>query len=400
MTEPGLRVLNDISRKYRELFLKEIEEKKILLEDVDKCICCGNDNFEKLLDKDRFDLPFGSYLCNNCGLVVTSPRIKQESLPYYYEKFYHPLNYGRENLENQVALFKKGQGKKIFDYVFPHLPKTSRLRILEIGAGVGNVLDEFRDEARKNHIDTDLLGTEYSHECIKQCETRNIEVIHGNAASVLSLHKTFDLIILSHVFEHFIDLYDELETLKTLLSEKGILYIEVPGILKNHDKPYYDFSFLGYSVHAHMYNFSLVTLKNVVERSGFILKEGNEEVEAIFQISPNVRSNIVNDSLRIKHYLEFLKDNQPFASQQKRTIDMQNEKISKLKEEIKAKNKENAKLKERIEAKDNEISKLKAHHTRILSAKKDLTSTSIWKHPLKKYKLYKHLTGVISAPES
>ncbi|CAA6812771.1 MAG: SAM-dependent methyltransferase [uncultured Sulfurovum sp.] len=362
----GLRTLSDVTKKYKELLIQDIQSYKIKLEKVNYCICCNNDNLEKLLEVDRFDLPFGSYVCTNCGLIMTSPRMTQDSLPYYYEKYYHPLNYGKENLDNQVALFKSGQGKKIFNTLYPYVKDKKHLDILEIGAGVGNVLDEFRQKSIEKLMDIELYGTEYSHDCIRQCQKRNLNMIEGNASSVLKLNKKFDIIILSHVFEHFIDLEDELNTLVKLLNNDGLLYIEVPGILKNHNKPYYNFSFLGYAVHAHMYNFSLITLTNILGKNSFSLLEGNEEVEAVFQIK-NIRNNLVsNDYHRIQHYLKFLEDNQMYAMKQKEIIEKQKERIEtrdkeieKQKERIETRDKEIEKQKERIETRDKEIEKQK-----------------------------------------
>ena len=347
MIKTGLRKLNDVTKKYKELLLKDIESKTIVLETVEQCICCKNKTFEKLLDVDRFDLPFGTYICKDCGLVTTSPRIKEESLPYYYEKYYHPLNYGKESLENQVALFKEGQGTKIFNLLKPYI-NEKKINVLEIGAGIGNVLDEFKQEANIHDIDVTVLGTEYSMDCIKQCEHRNIPMIEGNAKSVLSTNQTFDIIILSHVFEHFIHLEEELNILKQLLNKDGLLYIEVPGILKNHNKDYYDFSFLGYSVHAHMYNFSLHTLSNILNKHSFSLLKGNEEVEAIFQINASEENSITNDYSRIKQYLEFLEDNQEYALKQNKQI-----------KDLTSKTKDLSKYKLMVENRDKDLSKYK-----------------------------------------
>jgi len=353
----GLRKLNNVSEKYKALFLEDIKNEKILLENADTCICCGSQKFEKLLDVDRFDLPFGSYICQDCGLITTSPRIKNESLPYYYDKYYHPLNYGKESLENQVALFKEGQGTKVYKKLEKYISHKKNLDILEIGAGVGGVLDEFRTTAIAKNIEINLSGTEYSKDCIEQCKKRNIQIIEGNAQTVLETNKKFDVIILSHVFEHFIDLENELNILKKLLKPDGLLYIEVPGILKNHNKPYYDFSFLGYSVHAHMYNFTLVTLKNIVQKYGFLLTEGNEEVEAVFQIKENLENKIENDYLRTKYYLDFLEDNQLFAIKQQKEV-LKVKDISKFKQMIENRDRDINKFKQMVENRDNQISSI------------------------------------------
>jgi SAM-dependent methyltransferase len=396
MNKSGLRKLNDISSKYKELLLEDIQSKKILTENVQTCICCNNSNFEQLLEVDRFNLPFGSYICQDCGLVVTSPRIKQESLPYYYEKYYHPLNYGNESLDQQTALFHNGQGTKIFHKIKPYLHKTE-ISVLEIGAGVGNVLDEFRTEAKKSQIAVEVLGTEYSPECITQCRNRNIETIEGNAESLLPLKKRFDVIILSHVFEHFIDLKNELQILQQLLYDDGVLYIEVPGILKIHNKHYYDFSFIGYSVHAHMYNFTAITLKNIVEQHGFTMLESNEEVEAIFTMCSRTESTIENDYTRIKHYLVFLEEFRDFTKIQQKTCQKD---IAHQLERITYREKEIEKYKTQVENRNKDIQNYKKKLDTVYKSARNLVSISILNHPIKKYKAYKNFIKTINETKS
>ncbi|WP_257110071.1 class I SAM-dependent methyltransferase [Aliarcobacter trophiarum] len=294
------------------MFLEDFKNKVIKTELVEKCQC-GSLNLEELTKIDRFGLPFGSLICRDCGLVMTNPRMSQESLSYYYDKYYHPLNYGEEHLENQVALFEDGQGKKIFTIIKDFLPKKEKISVLEIGAGTGNVLSEFKEEAKKENIIVEELGTEYNNNCINKCKEKSINTIFGNIQTVIGLNKKFDLIILSHVFEHFIDLNKELDDLKQLMVDKTLLYVEVPGLFVIHEKDYYNNSFLGYHIHAHMFNFNKDSLNNLMHMSGFESKFINEKVESVYSLKHNINGSIQNNFIKnsyskVLNYLELLSE--------------------------------------------------------------------------------------------
>jgi len=236
--------LTEVSKKYKDTFLEDLKNKVIQTEVVKVCQCRSS-KLEKLTKIDRFGLPFGSLICKECGLILTSPRISQKSLPYYYDKYYHPLNYGVENLENQTALFKDGQGEKIFGILKDFLPKKDKIKVLEIGAGTGSVLYELKKEAKSNNILVEELGCEYNQDCIEKSKAKGINTIFGDTKTIVSLNQKFDVIILSHVFEHFINLKQELNNLQKLMTKETLLYIEVPGIMVNHKKACYNFSLLG-----------------------------------------------------------------------------------------------------------------------------------------------------------
>lgn len=72
------RKLNKVSQKYKELFFEDLKKGIIKTEVVEVCQC-GSENLERLTNIDRFGLPFGSLICKDCGLVITSPRIREES---------------------------------------------------------------------------------------------------------------------------------------------------------------------------------------------------------------------------------------------------------------------------------------------------------------------------------
>jgi ubiquinone/menaquinone biosynthesis C-methylase UbiE len=381
------RPLNEISLKKRDEFIKDLENHNIETEEITNCLC-GENTLLQLSYIDRFNLNFGSYLCPSCGLILTSPRIKQKFLPAYYDKYYHPLHFGKKDLKDQTALYKLGQGKKIFELTSKHFPKEKQhLKILEIGAGTGNVLDEFSKEAKNNQMNITLCGTEYSQECIKSSEKKGIKMISGGVQEISNVTTDpFDLIILSHVFEHFIDLENELNMLKKIMHDDTLLYIEVPGLFTIHKRPYYDFSYLGHLTHAHIYNFTLDSLLHILVNNGFNMLYGNEEVESIFKLGKS-NQKATNPNPLIYFYLDFLYQNHDYFKSSFETLKQttassehlskrstyleqqiikfetqvinRNKDIVKLSDQVKNRNKDILKLSDQVENRNKDIIKLK-----------------------------------------
>jgi SAM-dependent methyltransferase len=102
----------------------------------------------------------------------------------------------------------------------------------------------------------------------------------------------FDVIVYNHVFEHILDLADELKAISNRLSPDGILYIEVPGI-KNLSPYHYDF--LRYLHNAHTFHFSLKSLTQICTKHGFELQSGNESVRAIFKKGHKLDPEVLNE---------------------------------------------------------------------------------------------------------
>lgn len=87
-----------------------------------------------------------------------------------------------------------------------------------------------------------------------------------------------DIIVMSHVLEHFYDPNTALEKCRTILADNGILVIEVPNILKPFRS--LDRYFLRY---VHPSAFSLQTLQAMLEKHGF-------RVQFIHEIEDNWHS--------------------------------------------------------------------------------------------------------------
>jgi len=277
--------LNSVHTKYRQIFLDKLNKGIYKTEIVNKCLC-GATEFEQISSKDRFGLPFGNVICKNCGLLLCNPRLKEENLPEFYDKEYHGLVFGQEEVANFEHMVDKQQGSLIFAFLKKYIIGNKNLEIAEIGAGVGNNLKAIIEESKKYSIDVTATGCEYSEACVNfGKEKYGLNMIQGNIEVLLKLNKKFDIVIMSHILEHFINPFKELKIVKSILKENGIVYVEVPGIFDLHNKPVYQCDFLRYSVLAHMYNFSLGTLTNIMRIAGFKLVEGNEFVRSVFQQS-------------------------------------------------------------------------------------------------------------------
>jgi 2-polyprenyl-3-methyl-5-hydroxy-6-metoxy-1,4-benzoquinol methylase len=285
--------------------LKEIEilKKSIVNGEYDYeqilCSLCSNDTYTELSRFDRYGVPYKSNLCNTCGLVYTSPRFSQESYIKFYDLTYRKI-YTKQNSNTVKEEFFENQiytGKRILDFLNKHYQTKKIKSVLEVGCGMGGILKPFQD---KGYI---VKGIDYGSEYINIGKSKKLNLHVGDIKTV---KESFDLIIYSHVFEHILHLGKELDEIKKRLNNDGLLYIAVPGILNLRS---YRYKLSRYFQNAHTYNFSLITLKNILNKHGFDLIFGNEKVEAIFKYSGKKNSSISfhNDSERIMVYLKNLK---------------------------------------------------------------------------------------------
>jgi SAM-dependent methyltransferase len=304
--------LNPLQNKVKTEFKDLIDNGTVSINEVLYCQC-GSKRFESLTSIDRFGLPFGSKICKDCGLVLTDPIISSNSLSLFYENIYHPLTFGNDTPENVKFLFNKTQGKKIYNKIIGHV-NGNKLNVLEIGCGAGFNLLDFKKNAESKGISAEVFGIEYNSKYVEYgCKKLGLNIMEGDLDSLNNTSMCYDVVILSHVFEHFIDLMSELDKIKSVINENTLLYIEVPGILDLKQKYEYNCDFLRYFTCAHIYHFSLGTLTNIMRMAGFQLVEGNEKVEAIYKLSNgNNPVRIDNNYDIIVDYLRELESNLMF----------------------------------------------------------------------------------------
>ena len=300
---PPVQTLNPVQSSFRASFIDKLRAGEYWLENVDACVC-GGQSSRRIADHDRFGIPVGVVVCSACGLARTSPRLAADCLPAFYESDYHGLHMGEPKPDPSIALYRKGQGSAIFARVEDLLPRV--VRVAEVGCGTGQVLREFEVAARAAGHTVLAIGCEYASAYVQAGRAAGSDIRIGGP-SALAPDSPFDLVILSHVVEHFADLQSELAGVSRLVPPSAVAYVEVPGLLAIHHKPEYEFEFPRYFTLAHTFHFSLATLAYVMRKGGFELLRGDEEARTIFRRSGSpVTAQIPQGSAEVLNYLAWL----------------------------------------------------------------------------------------------
>ncbi len=158
--------------------------------------------------------------CRNCHMVYVSPHLKnsivdtlyneQYYAEYYKIKLIPSINYRR----NVLAINKYNQIARYFDQPG---------RVLDIGSGLGEVLSVFQENGWNcSGIEFNEFAAEYSR------REFGLNIINRNIHDFDSSDK-YDVIMLWGVLEHLSDPLKILKKVHELLTDTGILLLEVPS---------------------------------------------------------------------------------------------------------------------------------------------------------------------------
>lgn len=251
-------------------------DKDEVLETI-RCPICGNEELERVSKNGQFGLPCYVSICPSDGLVFLSPRWSKERYMHFYQSEYD-FYYRPSVLTTETDRQKYGNIKKIC-YRLENLNLIEEKKsVLDIGAGMGWSLQ--------------WLNLNYTHfqrlaaiESSKHCVANLQDVVGANviANNVDDDWKStgFDLVIMRHVLEHFMNPIETLNKVGENLSANGIVYIAVPDMMnpKGSLKNYWFRS-------VHTFYFSEKTLDSIVSTANLQLiemKSENSELWGVFK---------------------------------------------------------------------------------------------------------------------
>ncbi len=235
-------------------------------------------------------MDFNNYICKNCGLVFLSPQPSNEE----YKKIYQEYENSRHNCKDgsevmRMMDFKNNiKGDGIYNFLKEYLQDGKT--VLDIGCGFGQISHSFKIKYGCN-----VSAVEPSGLLAKTVgEKLGINVFNGQFDDfIVNNDKKFNVLIMHHVFEHFVDPAEKLQQFKNLLFPGGVVYIEVPNV-SSFNKPvdqFFDY--------MHPFSYSPKTFKELVYKNGYkiikINKEKKYRIQAVIAPADSVYPDMGED---------------------------------------------------------------------------------------------------------
>lgn len=177
-------------------------------------------------------------------MLVTEP------VPKHLENYYHSEHYISHSdsavsfIDKIYLLVKRFSLQRKIKLINSLHPEKGAL--LDIGAGTGDFL------INSKNSNWSVTGIEPNSHARKKAETKGISLY---TTTTQIPNKEYDVITLWHVLEHLPDLDKQIETISSLLKDKGTLIIAVPNY-KSYDAKYYRHHWAAYDVPRHLWHFS------------------------------------------------------------------------------------------------------------------------------------------------
>lgn len=235
------------------------------------CPLCNSLSIKLYDARDRlYGLPGAFELreCSVCSVIFTYPRLSSQEIAVYYPTVY---NLGRHETDKINSLddfsFRKKRilrrtAREKHDIILQY---TGKGRLLDIGCNTGELLAGLKLLGWEK-----MFGLEISKATADYVE-RSLRVKVWNAAfpdiSLLAGEK-FDVINLSHSFEHFRDPVQALDSISDLLSPSGICLITIPNP-DSLDAKWFDGAWFGYDIPRHYFSYKPHVFRSLVKNRGF-----------------------------------------------------------------------------------------------------------------------------------
>jgi ubiquinone/menaquinone biosynthesis C-methylase UbiE len=260
------------AKKYFEFFNNYAKKNYTL---VDNNCLCGVKDDELISMVDRCSVEFKTVICKNCGLVRAPKYFRKDDVDDFYKNFYRTIMNNSEDYNEPEKFFERQTINSLEKYKL--IKENSNndlkgLKVLDLGGGAGGALEHFKN-------DNDLYLADFFDPYLEYAKKKGVNVIKSGLKDI---NFKPDIIILSHVIEHWNDFEIEIQNLINIQKKnKTINYIELPGIdsLKNGRR---GGDFLQDIHIPHVYYFSSYVLENLMNKYGFEKLYIDSEIKSLF----------------------------------------------------------------------------------------------------------------------
>jgi Methyltransferase domain len=218
------------------------------------CIFCGPAASEVVIVEKGFE----ARQCSRCGLIFVSPRPSREEIGDLYR-----LDEAYLSAESHLAGSGHPLGRLHARQDLKHVRRHVRSgRLLEVGAGNGNVLVEGRRRGFEvcgielNPVQAAFIRERLGIPCFESIEELERES-----------EQPFDVIFHRDVLSHLFDPFGDFATFNGLLAEGGIMVFET-GNLGDVDHSYFG-RFKVFQLPDHLFFFGTRNIEELLRRTGF-----------------------------------------------------------------------------------------------------------------------------------
>ena len=238
---------------------------------VNPCLC-GNksENQDSVISqKDMWGVTVENVICSKCGLIRSKEILSEASLIDFYEKYYKKIYYNSTEPKESFFMSQTLRGQGFFELLQSLGFLNQIVTVFDYGCDMGGVLVPFAKAGKK------VTGCSFGKAYVSYGQKKGLTgLYHGGLDHTKTEEASQDLVILSHVMEHFTKPIEQIQELLLIIKPGKYLLVEVPGLFA--DNPYKDYP-VWHLQKGHVFNFFYKDfLKIFFERFGLKVMFCNE----------------------------------------------------------------------------------------------------------------------------
>jgi 2-polyprenyl-3-methyl-5-hydroxy-6-metoxy-1,4-benzoquinol methylase len=163
--------------------------------------------------------------CEKCGFIFGDTDVTQLALDNYYANL---SKYEDKSISTGggYTIHDKNRLKSAAKYISSQF-QNKDIAIVDIGCAIGGLLEQLRNEGFEN-----LTGIDPSISCVEITQSeKKCKCFHSSLFNLKEEYGKYDLIVLSHVWEHILDLNSAIKSIEKILKPNGYIYIECPNAM-------------------------------------------------------------------------------------------------------------------------------------------------------------------------
>jgi SAM-dependent methyltransferase len=232
------------------------------------CNLCGEDDYKVVYGAGVAQIN-RVVACKSCGLMYANPRAQEEAHVLLRDSdpdfvFDELTKRNRQRLEKEALQVRDYEVTRAYlATIFPN-----RGRLLEVGSGLGYLLQYFRKDG------WDTLGVEpNAGYCRYAISELGLQVIPKILPEAGVAHESMDVVLMMHVIEHVSNPVETLRDVHLVLKPGGLFVMETPRydtmmfkLMRKRER--------SLSCDGHIYFFTSESLRRLSQRAGFdVLRE-------------------------------------------------------------------------------------------------------------------------------